>query len=225
MRLTPTTTTAVQSKVRDLGQRPKPEQAGTRTKKLRREGGAFNLSQQQREECQTVMAIIRQIEEMEYKEQAAKGGALSSGLEGRVEHGSGKVGEKRRFRDACDTGWGEAAEEGPRSEGGGAGGEKLKDKEAERDKTGASNAADQASASTTAKKAGASNAANPASLSTTAKETKTRPKTSTKGFKARGRRRPRRRESVLCPREPTQQERRSVGREREWAGRGQEEAL
>jgi hypothetical protein len=35
------------------------------------------------------------------------------------------VGEKRRFRDACDTGWGEAAEEGPR---GGAGGEKLKDK-------------------------------------------------------------------------------------------------
>jgi hypothetical protein len=29
------------------------------------------------------------------------------------------VGEKRRFRDACDTGWGEAAE-------GGAGGEKLK---------------------------------------------------------------------------------------------------
>jgi hypothetical protein len=30
--------------------------------------------------------------------------------------------------DACDTGWGEAAEEGPRGEGGGAGGEKLKDK-------------------------------------------------------------------------------------------------
>jgi hypothetical protein len=105
---------------------PKPEQAGTRNKKLRRDGEALNLSQQQREalEHQTVMAIIRQIEEMEYKEQAAKGGAWSTGLEGRVGHGSGKVGEKRRFRDACDTGWGEAAEEGPRGEGG----EKLKDK-------------------------------------------------------------------------------------------------
>jgi hypothetical protein len=70
------------------------------------------------------MVIIRQIKEMEYKEQAAKGGAWSTRLEDRVGHGSGKVGEKRRFRDACDTGWGEEAEEGPRGEGG----EKLKDK-------------------------------------------------------------------------------------------------
>ena len=107
---------------------PKAEQAGTRNKKIRRDGEARNLSQQQREERQAVMAIIRQIEEMEYKEQAAKAGAWSTGLEGRVGHGSGKVGEKRRVRDACDTGWGEAAEEGPRGEGGGAGGEKLKDK-------------------------------------------------------------------------------------------------
>jgi hypothetical protein len=107
---------------------PKPEQAGTRNKKVRRDGDARNLSQQQREERQTVMAIIRQIEEMEYKEQAAKAGAWSTGLEGRVGHASGKVGEKRRFGDACDTGWGEAAEEGPRGEGGGVGGEKLKDK-------------------------------------------------------------------------------------------------
>ena len=30
-------------------------------------------------------------------------------------------------RDACDTGWGEAAEEGPGGEGGGAGRERLKD--------------------------------------------------------------------------------------------------
>jgi hypothetical protein len=30
-------------------------------------------------------------------------------------------------RDACDTGWGEAAEEGPGGEKGGAGGERLKD--------------------------------------------------------------------------------------------------
>jgi hypothetical protein len=109
---------------------PKAEPAGTRNKKLRRDGEARNLSQQQREERQTVMAIIRQIEEMEYKEQAAKAGAWSTGLGGRVGHASGKVGEKRRFRDACDTGWGEAAEQGPRGEGarGGVGGEKLKDK-------------------------------------------------------------------------------------------------
>ena len=107
---------------------PKAEQAGTRSKKLRRDGETRNLSQQQREERQAVMAIIRQIEAMEYKEQAAKAGAWSTGLEGRVGHGSGKVGEKRRFGDACNTGRGEAAEEGPRGEGGGAGGEKLKDK-------------------------------------------------------------------------------------------------
>jgi hypothetical protein len=108
---------------------PKPEQAGSRNKKLSRDDKARNLSQQQREERQAVMAIIRQIEEMEYKEQAAKAGAWSTGLEGRVVgHGGGKVGEKRRFRDACDTGWDEAAEEGPRGEGGGAGDKKLKDK-------------------------------------------------------------------------------------------------
>ena len=94
---------------------PKPEQAGTRNKKLRWHGEACNLSR--REEHKAVMAIIRQIEEMEYKEQAAKAGAWSTGLEGRVGHASGKVGEKRRFGDACDTGWGEAAEEGPRGEG------------------------------------------------------------------------------------------------------------
>ena len=52
----------------------------------------------------TGKASIRQIEEMKYEEQAAKAGAWSTGLEGRVGHGSGKVGEKRRFRNACDTG-------------------------------------------------------------------------------------------------------------------------
>jgi hypothetical protein len=107
---------------------PKPEQAGTRNKKVRRDGEARNLSQQQREEHKTVMVIIRQIEEMEYKEQAVKDGAWSSGLEGRAGHGTGKVGEKPRFCDACGTGWGEVAEKGPHGEGGGAGGEKLKDK-------------------------------------------------------------------------------------------------
>jgi hypothetical protein len=50
-----------------------------------------------------------------------------------------------------------------------------------------------------------------------------RPNTSRKGFKARGKGRLWRRESVLCPRKPARQGRRSEGRE--WAGRGQEEAL
>jgi hypothetical protein len=60
---------------------PKPVQVGTRNKKLRRDGEARNLSQQQREECQSVMVSIQQIEEMEYKEQvtATEVGAWSSG--------------------------------------------------------------------------------------------------------------------------------------------------
>ena len=74
------------------------------------------------------MEYIRQTEEMEYEEQEVKTGAWSTGLEGRVGYGSGKVGEKRRFRNACDTGWGEEADEGPHGEGGGTEGEKLKDK-------------------------------------------------------------------------------------------------
>jgi hypothetical protein len=72
---------------------PKPEQ--TRNKKVRRNDEARNLSHQQQEERQTVprMAIMRQIEAMEYKKQGGKAGAWSTGLEGRVGHGSGKVGE------------------------------------------------------------------------------------------------------------------------------------
>jgi hypothetical protein len=38
------------------------------------------------------------------------------------------VGEKRRFREACDAVAGEAAGQGLRGEGGGAGGEKLENK-------------------------------------------------------------------------------------------------
>jgi hypothetical protein len=109
---------------------PQNEKVEKRKKKMRRDGQAHNLSQQKRDERKALMTIIRHIEEMEYKEQAAKAGVWSTGLEGRVGHGNGmqKVGKKRRFRDACDTGWGAASEEGPRGEGGGAGGEKLKDK-------------------------------------------------------------------------------------------------
>ncbi len=67
-----------------------------------------------------VMWFMRLSEEMEYEVQAAKAGAFSTQFEGRVGNGSGKVAEKLRFRNACDTGWNEAAEEGPRGEGGGA---------------------------------------------------------------------------------------------------------
>ncbi len=56
------------------------------------------------------------IKDLEYTEQTTNAGAWSTGLEGRVGLGSEKVGEKRRFRDARDTGWGEAAEDGPRGE-------------------------------------------------------------------------------------------------------------
>jgi hypothetical protein len=63
---------------------PNAEEAVTRNKKLRRDGEARHLSQQRREECKTLMSIIRQAEEMEYDEQAAKAGAWSTGLEGRV---------------------------------------------------------------------------------------------------------------------------------------------
>jgi hypothetical protein len=124
MRLALTTTTAVQSRARELGQRvPNMRLLGRGKRNLDRTSKlAICLSK--REERTAVMAIIRRIEEIEYKEQAAKAGAWSSGLEGRVGHGSREVGEKRRFRDACETGWGEAAEEGPRGEGG----KKLKEK-------------------------------------------------------------------------------------------------
>jgi hypothetical protein len=50
-----------------------------------------------------MLAIVRQIEEMEHKEKAAKADPLSTQLEGRVVHGNEKVGEKRRFREAFDT--------------------------------------------------------------------------------------------------------------------------
>ena len=78
------------------------------------------------------MDITRQIEEIEYEEQGGKAGTWSTGHEDRDGHGR-KLGEKRRFRDTCDTGWGEAAEEGL-LEVGAAGGEKLEDKRQEETK-------------------------------------------------------------------------------------------
>ena len=82
-----------------------------RSKELRRDGEARNLSREERK----MLAIVRQIEEMEHKEKAVKAvseaGAWQTQLEGRVGHGNEKVGKKRRFREACDTGGGEAAKQ------------------------------------------------------------------------------------------------------------------
>ena len=80
---------------------PKLDQAERqRNKKLRRDGEARNVSREERK----MTAIMRQIEEMEQKETAVKAGPCFTQLEGRVGHGNEKVGEKRRFRDACDAG-------------------------------------------------------------------------------------------------------------------------
>jgi hypothetical protein len=101
---------------------PKHEQTEMRNKELRRDCEARNLSREERK----MMVIMRQIEEMEQKETALKAAPRSTQLEGRVGHGNEKVGEKRRFLDACGTGGCEAVSaQGPRGEGGGAGGEKL----------------------------------------------------------------------------------------------------
>ena len=73
-------------------------------------------------------AIMRQIEEMKQMEKALKAGPCSSQLEGSVGNVNEKVGEKRRFREACNSEAGEAAGQGLRGEAGGAGGEKLENK-------------------------------------------------------------------------------------------------
>jgi hypothetical protein len=73
-------------------------------------------------------AIMRQIEDMEQKEKAVKACPCSTQLECSVGKVSEKVGEKHRFREAGDAVAGESAGQGLRSEGGGAGGEKLENK-------------------------------------------------------------------------------------------------
>ena len=72
-------------------------------------------------------AIMRQMEEMEQKEKAVKAGPCFTQFEGSVGRGNEKVGEKRRFRDACAAG-GEGTGQGLRGEGVGAGGEMLENK-------------------------------------------------------------------------------------------------
>jgi hypothetical protein len=103
---------------------PKLDRAAMqRNKKLRRDGEARNLSREERK----MTTIMRQTEETEPKEKAAKAGPCSSQIEGSVGRGNEKVGEKRRFRDACDAG-GEGTRQGLREEGCGAGSEKLDNK-------------------------------------------------------------------------------------------------
>jgi hypothetical protein len=96
---------------------PKHEPTEMRNNELRRDCEAQNLSREERK----MMAIMRHIEEMEHKEKAVKAAPRITQLEGRVGRGNENVGEKRRFRDACDTGVGGGV-------GGGAGGKKLSNK-------------------------------------------------------------------------------------------------
>jgi hypothetical protein len=104
---------------------PKLDQAERqKNKKLRRDGEARNLSQQERK----MTAIMRQIEEMEQKEKAVEAGPCFTQLEGSVGNVNEKVGEKRRFREAGDVMAGEETGQGLRGEGGAAGGEKLENK-------------------------------------------------------------------------------------------------
>jgi hypothetical protein len=49
------------------------------------------------------MPSCGQIEEMEHTEKSVKVSHRSTQREGRVGHGNEKVGEKRNFRDSCDT--------------------------------------------------------------------------------------------------------------------------
>ncbi len=110
----------------------KYDQSEMRNKELRGDSdGARNLSREERK----IMVIVRQIEEMEHKEQTVKTGASSSKLESSGGYGNEKVGAKRCFRNAFDTGVGmKVATKGLRGEGGGAGGEKLENKRTKEDK-------------------------------------------------------------------------------------------
>jgi hypothetical protein len=160
---------------------PKPEQVPTRNKKLRRDGEAHNLSQQQRDERKAVMTIIRHIEQMEYKEQTSRLVLGQLGLRAGLGIDVGKWVRNVAFVTHTILG-------GTRRQ----------------------------------KRTGSVREDGREARSSTTRGRK-RPNTRRKGFKARGKGKLWRRESVLCPREPARQGRRSVGRE--WAGRGQEEAL
>ncbi len=74
---------------------------------------------------------MRQIEEMEHKDKdkAVKTGPWSTQFEVRIVHGNSQVSEKRRFRNACDTGGGETmSAKKAHGEAVGEGGEQLENK-------------------------------------------------------------------------------------------------
>jgi hypothetical protein len=77
---------------------------------------------------------ITRLEEIAHK--TIKAGPWSTELEGRVGQGNEKVGEKRRFREARESGGCETVADGPRGEGG-ARGKKLENKRQEKAKQGA----------------------------------------------------------------------------------------
>ena len=76
------------------------ELAEMRSKKLKKDGEARNLS---REESKMMAFMWGQLEDAQGG-QGVKADYLSTQLEGRGGHGKEKVGQKRIFRDACDTG-------------------------------------------------------------------------------------------------------------------------
>jgi hypothetical protein len=83
-------------------------------KNLRQDGEARNLSREERK----MLAIMRQIQEMEHTEKVVKTGQA----------GNAPVGEKRGPGDTCYAGGGESAAQGPCGHAGGVRGEPLKKK-------------------------------------------------------------------------------------------------
>ena len=87
---------------------PKPEQVGTRNKKLRWEATlTICRNRDERRGRQGGRHMTDRGDE--YEQQVVKTGAWSTGLEGRVGHDSWKVGPSTsrvsETRDTCDTGW------------------------------------------------------------------------------------------------------------------------
>jgi hypothetical protein len=78
--------------------------------------------------CRSSMKAVKAVSEA-VTEAVTEACAWPTQLEGRVGHGNQRLGEKRRVREACDTGRGEAArqqQQGRCGGGAGAGGEALK---------------------------------------------------------------------------------------------------
>ncbi len=92
---------------RDTGRDTQLEQDEMRETKLQKDEEARNVSREERKII-IILAIM----------QLMRAGSGMAHCEGRVGHENEKVGEKHRFRDACDTGGGEASAHWPCGEGG-----------------------------------------------------------------------------------------------------------